>query len=182
MRLFIVRPFGTKEGIDFERVDKDLIQPAVQQLEQHGYPMSGGTTGEISRQGNIREDMFRLIVVSDLVIADVSIHNANAFYELGIRHALRPRHTFLIRSKTDQAYPFDLQTDRYFLYDAANPGAKVDDLVQALRSTLASTERDSPVFALLPRLAPHGRGQLVKVPFNFQEDVERARRDGRRGD
>ncbi len=182
MRLFIIRPFGTKEGIDFERVDKELIQPAVERLAQYGFPMSGGTTGDISRQGNIREDMFRLIVASDLVIADVSIHNANAFYELGIRHALRPRHTFLIRSRTEDAYPFDLQTDRYFLYDAPNPGAKVEDLVQALRSTLASTERDSPVFTLLPKLAPHGRGQLVKVPFDFQEDVERARRDGRRGD
>lgn len=182
MRLFIIRPFGTKEGIDFERVDKELIQPAVERLAQYGFPMSGGTTGPISRQGNIREDMFRLIVASDLVIADVSIHNANAFYELGIRHALRPRHTFLIRSQTEHAYPFDLQTDRYFLYDAANPGGKVDDLVQALRSTLASVERDSPVFMLLPKLAPHGRGQLVQAPFDFQEDVERARRDSRRGD
>jgi len=182
MRLFVIRPFGIKEGIDFERVDKELIQPAVARLAQYGFPMSGGTTGDISRQGNIREDMFRLIVVSDLVIADVSIHNANAFYELGIRHALRPRHTFLIRSQTEDAYPFDLQTDRYFLYDAANPGAKVEDLAQALRSTLASADRDSPVFTLLPKLAPHGRGQLIKAPFDFQEDVERARRDGRRGD
>jgi hypothetical protein len=38
------------------------------------------------------------------------------------------------------------------------------------------------VFALLPKLAPHGRGQLVKAPFDFQEDVERARRDGSRGE
>jgi hypothetical protein len=116
------------------------------------------------------------------VIADVSIHNANVFYELGIRHALRPRYTFLLRSQTQDAFPFDLQTDRYFLYDAANPGGKVDQLVQALRSTLVSVERDSPVFTLLPKLSPHGRGQLVKVPPDFQEDVERARRDARRGD
>lgn len=182
MRAFIVRPFGTKEGIDFDRVDKELIQPALEKLAQFGFPMSGGTTGLISRQGNIREDMFRMIVTSDLVIADVSIHNANAFYELGIRHALRPRHTFLIRSRTEDPYPFDLQTDRYFLYDASSPGDKVDDFAQALRSTLASVERDSPVFMLLPKLSPHGRGQLVKVPFDFQEDVERALRDGHRGD
>jgi hypothetical protein len=47
--------------------------------------VAGGTTAEINRAGNIREDMFRLLVVADLVIADVSIHNANVFYELGIR-------------------------------------------------------------------------------------------------
>ena len=57
--------------------------------------------------------MFRLLVTADLVVADVSIYNANAFYELGIRHALRNQHTFLLREKsTEDKYPFDLQTDR----------------------------------------------------------------------
>jgi len=183
MRVFIIRPFNTKEGIDFERVDKELIQAALAKLATLGFASSGGTTGEISRQGNIREDMFRMIVAADLVIADVSIHNANAFYELGIRHALRPRHTFLLRSLVDKHnYPFDLQTDRYFIYDAADPGASVDRLVEALRSTLATLERDSPVFSLLPKLTPHGRGQLVTIPRDFQEDVNRALSEGRRGD
>ena len=89
MRLFIVRPFGNKEGIDFDRVERELIQPALVRLNAMGVPVTGGTTVEINRAGNIREDMFRLLVVADLVIADVSIHNANVFYELGIRHALR---------------------------------------------------------------------------------------------
>lgn len=185
MRLFVIRPFGTKDGINFDRVDSDLIQPAAAQLEQYGFSISGGTTGQISRQGNIREDMFRMIVASDLVIADVSIHNANAFYELGIRHALRPRHTFLLRSKSTDPYPFDLQTDRYFLYDSETPASRIKELVDALKSTLASAERersDSPVFSLLPDLRPHGRGQLIKVPVEFQEDVDRACLSGHRGD
>jgi hypothetical protein len=121
MRVFVVRPFGEQEGIDFERVDRELIQPALARLATQGIQVAGGTTAEINHAGNIREDMFRLLVVADLVIADVSIHNANVFYELGIRHALRPRHTFMIRSATRHKYPFDLQTDRYLLYEAGNP-------------------------------------------------------------
>lgn len=179
MRAFIVRPFGTQEGIDFERVEADLIRPALAALGALGFEVEGGTTGQISRQGNIREDMFRLLVVSDLVIADVSIHNANAFYELGIRHALRAQHTFLMRSQTQHAYPFDLQTDRYFLYDAADPGAKVGELARALQSTLASGGRDSPVFQLLPGLQPHDRSVLVKVPADFGEAVQRAQQRAR---
>jgi hypothetical protein len=179
MRAFIVRPFDVKEGIDFERVEKELIQPALARLSTMGFPVTGGTTGEISRQGNIREDMFRALVVADLVIADVSIHNANAFYELGIRHALRPRATFLIRSKSPHAYPFDLQTDRYFLYDAAKPAGDedraIESLAAALRSTLASEGVNSPVFQLLPHLKPHGRTQLVKVPASFSEEVDKAK-------
>jgi hypothetical protein len=56
----------------------------------------GRTTQGIAKAGNIREDMFRLLVTADLVIADISIHNANVFYELGIRHALRAE---LLRSE-----------------------------------------------------------------------------------
>src|SRR5262252_10072544 len=114
-RAFIVRPFSTQEGIDFNRVERELLAPALVACG-----IEGRTTGEITRQGNIREDMFRLLVVSDVVIADVSIYNANVFYELGIRHGLLDRHTLLIRADgSNDKYPFDLQTDRYFVYDPA---------------------------------------------------------------
>ena len=82
--------------------------------------MTGSTTVNIAEAGNIREDMFRLLVTIDLVIADLSIHNANVFYELGIRHALRPHGALLIRADV-HSYPFDLQTDRFLLYDRQAP-------------------------------------------------------------
>jgi hypothetical protein len=173
-RAFIVRPFGVKDGIDFNEVEEKLIAPALKACG-----IEGRTTGEITRQGNIREDMFRLLVLSDIVIADVSIYNANVFYELGIRHGLQDRHTLLIRAEgTKDKYPFDLQTDRYFVYDAAEPGKKLPAFLDALRSTLASIGKDSPVFQLLPRLKPHDRQALMVVPWDFQEDVERAKKAG----
>lgn len=177
-RAFIVRPFGVKEGIDFEEVERKLIAPALQKCG-----IEGRTTGEITRQGNIREDMFRLLVLSDIVIADVSIYNANVFYELGIRHGLQERHTLLIRAEgTKDKYPFDLQTDRYFQYDSAEPAKKLDAFLDALRATLAASGKDSPVFQLLPQLKPHDRYALMIVPWDFQEEVERARKAGRAGD
>src|SRR5215471_8341127 len=94
MRAFIIRPFGTKQGINFDRVETELIDPALTALE-----ICGRTTGEILEDGNIRTDMFQQLLVADLVVVDISINNANAFYELGIRHALRDRHTFLLRSR-----------------------------------------------------------------------------------
>jgi hypothetical protein len=116
-RVFIVRPFGTKQGVNFDRVEDALIRPALDRIE--AISPESGTTQEIVEQGNIREDMFRELVTADLVIADVSIHNANVFYELGIRHGLRPNATFLLGANMD-AYPFDLQTDRYPEYDQEN--------------------------------------------------------------
>jgi hypothetical protein len=177
-RAFIVRPFGAKEGIDFEEVERRLIAPALDALR-----IEGRTTGEITRQGNIREDMFRLLVLSDIVIADVSIYNANVFYELGIRHGLQDRHTLLIRAEgSKDKYPFDLQTDRYFLYDPAAPTKHLDAFREALRSTLDSPAKDSPVFQLLPRLRPHDRYALMVVPWDFQEQVARAEKGHHAGD
>jgi hypothetical protein len=98
MRAFIIRPFGTRGGIDFDLVEEELIQPA---LQQHG--IMGGTTGQILEAGNIRLDMFQQLLVADPVVADVSLHNANVFYELGIRHALQPRRTFLDSRQKHQA-------------------------------------------------------------------------------
>src|SRR5579864_8578498 len=111
MRAFIIRPFGTKQGIDFDQVARTLIGPALTALG-----LSGRDTIEILEQGNIRVDMFRRLLTADLVVADLSIHNANVFYELGIRHALRDHGTFVLRCDVDK-FPFDLQTDRYFTYD-----------------------------------------------------------------
>jgi hypothetical protein len=184
IRAFVVRPFGTKEGIDFEKIDRELIEPALAELAKtHDVQVSGGTTQEVIRQGNIRKDMFQRLVSADLVIADVSIDNANAYYELGIRHGLQDRWTFLMRADpVPRPYPFDLQTDRYFSYDPAQPAARVGEMADALRSTLASNEKNSPVFLLLPKLKPQPRSDLITIPAAFREDVERARSAGQRGD
>src|SRR3954452_9885628 len=130
MRAFIIRPFGVKNDMDFDAVEKTLIGPALDRLG-----VTGRTTGEIVDQGNIRTDMFQMLLTADLVVADVSIHNANVFYELGVRHSLRERHTFMISCKADRL-PFDLQTDRYFTYKKEAPAESLDNLVGALRVTI----------------------------------------------
>src|ERR1041385_1373695 len=96
-RAFVIRPFNKKavaadRSIDFEQVHSTLIGPA---LAANG--LEWATTGEIVEPGNIREDMFSLILEADLVVCDITINNANVFYELGIRHALRKKRTVLIK-------------------------------------------------------------------------------------
>ena len=181
MRAFIVRPFGTKNDrqglpIDFDAVERDLIDPALTALG-----IAGRTTLKIAAAGNIREDMFRMLIASDLVIADVSIHNANVFYELGIRHALRPWRTFMIRCKGDDPV-FDLATDRYLQYERERPGDSLEALVEGLRQTRAEERKDSPIYLLLPRLPVQPPAVLAPVPQGFGEAVEQAKREKRPGD
>src|SRR3954454_5629575 len=149
---FVIRPFGKKKDakgtteVDFDRVHKDLIGPAMVANE-----LAGGTTGQIVEAGNIREDMFALIIEADLVVCDVTVHNANVFYELGIRHALRKKRSVLIKGgPVADSTPFDILTDRYLSYDIGDPGKAKDELVKVIRATLASERRDSPVFKMLP--------------------------------
>src|SRR5262245_2373951 len=184
-RAFIVRPFGTRGGIDFDAVDRLLIQPALAKSE-----VEGATTGAILQAGNIREDMFQQLLVTDLVVADVSIHNANVFYELGIRHALQPRRTVLIRARQDKPraergpedeFPFDLKTERYIEYDPKDPGKASDTLTEALRQTFDADRVDSPVFSMLPGLQQQDRARFIPVPAAFRGAVELAEKNKQSG-
>ena len=172
---FVIRPFNVKHDsagtpLDFDRVYADLILPA---LHQCGIP--GGDMGEIVGPGNIREDMFAKIVEAELVICDVSIHNANVFYELGIRHALRRKRTVVIKGgPTADPTPFDLLTDRYVKYDLADPGASVPALVRTIKAAQASDATDSPVFNLLENLPEADPNTIQAVPTSFVEELQRA--------
>lgn len=140
--------------------------------------MIGSTTEEFIQQGNIRTDMFRQLLAADLVIADISIHNANAFYELGIRHALREQYTVLIKSKKrGDPHVFDLKADRYLPYNPDEPKASLEKLVATIRETLKNESADSPVFQLLPGLISFDPGKVVVVPLKFRENVELAAQD-----
>lgn len=163
---FVIRPFNVKSGVNFETTHEQLIAPALK-----AFGVERMTTLDIFSSGNIRTDMFRLLLTADLVIADLSIHNANVFYELGIRHSLVKKHTILIRADVD-SIPFDLFTDRYLLYDAANPAACLDTLVRTIDATLHSTsDTDSPVFLLLPGLVEQDAESFLVVPPRFAERV-----------
>jgi hypothetical protein len=175
---FVIRPFGTKDvalpgenrviegqavrvsrltSVDFDAIDRELITPALAQLG-----IAAKTTEAVVEAGNIREDMFHLLMTADLVVADVTVHNPNVFYELGIRHAFRDKFTFLIRSAGNE-YPFDLRTDRYFEYDHLKPAESREKLAQAVRATLASERADSPVFRLLPRMRAEDRSRFIST-------------------
>ena len=81
-RAFVIRPFGKKTDragreIDFEEVSAVLIEPALRAAG-----LGGGTTGEIIEAGNIREDMFGLILEADVVVCDMTNTTPTSFMSL----------------------------------------------------------------------------------------------------
>jgi hypothetical protein len=191
MEVFIVRPFGKKfiakrdkntqkiieeVEFDFDRVENELIAPALKNLN-----ITGGTTGEIFEPGDIREEMFSLLLIADMVIADITTYNANVFYELGIRHALRDKKTILIKCPGFDETPFDIVGYRYVSYQKDDPSAAVPLLIKALEEARLSDRKDSPVFNLLPKLVPQDPEKLMAVPADFTEEAEIASRSKQTG-
>ncbi len=178
-KAFIVRPFGNRkvlkknpdspdyiqEDFDFDRVEKELIRPAMAATT-----LTGGTTAEVFLAGDIREDMFSSLLLDDFVIADITIHNANVFYELGIRHSLREKRTILIKCSGYAETPFDILGFKYVSYNKDDPGAAVPDLTRFINEMLAVPDRiDSPVYKVLPQLMPQDPEKYLAVPQSFAD-------------
>jgi tetratricopeptide (TPR) repeat protein len=191
---FVVMPYGTKEDIDFNRVYRDLIKPA---LEGAGFEVF--RADEEMRAGDIRTDMFQELLLADLVVADLSIDNPNVWYELGVRHALRERGVIAIRCRRDYM-PFDVYTDRTLSYhitdkssEPAVPDPKhVEDDKKRLAEFATKTinswydRKVSPVYHLLPYLnEPNFKLLQVEGAKEFRSwdmRIEIARKRNRPGD
>lgn len=115
---------------------------------------------EITHSGSIDVQMYQELLQADLVIADLSTLNANALYELGVRHALRPFTTIVI-SEDKLMYPFDL--NHVVIHSYQHLGDAIDyeeverfraALGNVIQTVLDKNEADSPVYTYLNSLIP----------------------------
>ncbi len=166
---FVVMPFGKKKGsdgspYDFNAIYKSLIKPA---LEEAGFEPF--RADEETSSGDILTDMFQELLLADLCLCDLSIDNANVYYELGIRHAFRKRG--VVHIQAGRAYmPFDIFNVRTLPYHITPEGVPdpeflktdIQAIARMTRDTWAS-DRDaihSPVFNLLSGLVEPERNTL----------------------
>ena len=160
-RCFVVMGFGTKTDyatgrkLDLNKSYRLLIKPVV---EEKGLVCI--RADEIRHSGSIDVPMYRELLQADVVIADLSTANVNAFYELGIRHALRP-HTTIVISEDKMAYPFDLNHIKITSYTHLGEGIEYEEverfrklLGETLQAVMDKQEPDSPVYTYLDGLTP----------------------------
>src|SRR5262249_43399194 len=132
-----------------------LIKPAVQDAG-----MDCIRADEIRHSGVIDVPMYHELLKADYVIADISTSNANALYELGIRHALRP-HTTIVIAERELLYPFDLNHVTIVRYTHLGDAIDYEEVIrfrQLLRDMLSAARTghaaDSPVYTYLQDLLP----------------------------
>jgi tetratricopeptide (TPR) repeat protein len=155
--LFVAMPFGSKLDptqryeIDFDDIYGRCIKTAAEGAELDVIRADEETIG-----GIIHKPMYERLLLAEIVIADLTLANANVFYELGIRHAARPRSTILIFAKKSRL-PFDVMPIRAIPYELDDAGDLSEEVAGALQETLAerlaeakeSETVDSPLFQLL---------------------------------
>src|SRR5262249_29436541 len=166
---FVVMGFGKKtdfqqqKTFDLDKSYRIIIKKAV---EDAGLECI--RADDIVHAGVIDVPMYELLLSADVVVADLSTSNANAIYELGVRHALRP-HTTIVIAEEKFKFPFDLNHLLIRKYQHLGPGidAEVADdfrgkLKEAIQQLVAGTQSDSPVYTSLPNLIyPQLRGATL---------------------
>lgn len=151
---FILMPFGKKPAgdgslVDFNSVYESLIKPAVVSAGLDPLRADEEMTG-----GVIHKPMFERLILCEYAIADLTTANANVFYELGLRHAVRPASTVLLFAEGTGQLPFDVVPLRAIPYKLgpdgkpANTAADRDTLSTRLREA-RKVKMDSPVFQLV---------------------------------
>ena len=169
---FVLMPFGQKKDAagattDFDAVYRDVIRPAIDAAD-----LAPIRADEEKAGGIIQKPMYERLLFSDYAVADLTTANANVFYELGVRHAVRPHSTVTLASKTTRL-PFDLNHFRTLMYDLGTDGSLSDG--SPIRDALTGCLReargkaiDSPVFQLVEGLRPAPIGHTKTDAFRDQ--------------
>lgn len=187
----MVMPFGTKETfaptdrkapatVDFNSLWEKAYAPAIREL---GYDpvRADGDVGSL-----IIQEMLERLAISDLVIADLTIPNANVYYEIGVRHAARSEGCVLVSA--DWTKPlFDVDQMRRITFPLPE-GVVTDEMAVPIRQALVEgipelkAGRTPPFVAIKEFPGPFklDRTQafqaLAKRLSDFQAEVTRVRR------
>ena len=152
---FVLMPFGTKtdgnkKEINFDTVYNSFIKPAI--IKANLIPIRAD---EEKDGGFIHKPMYERLLFCSFAVADLSFDNANVFYELGIRHAVKPYTTVCIFEKNTKL-SFDVAPLRAFPYDFTDGAIidlqqQTDALAKLIKINLdeQKAQEDSPIGQLI---------------------------------
>ena len=135
---FVIGPIGSEESA--ERIDADwllrgIIEPILKN-DPFNYVVQ--RANQMPKPGVITSQVINATIESDLVIADLTGANPNAFYELGIRHM--EQKAVIHMAKKGERLPFDVADYRAVLYsreqyeDLEKAKAELAKQVEAIES------------------------------------------------
>src|SRR5262249_50026653 len=128
--------------------------------------------------GPIHKPMFERLMICPYAVADITGANPNVFYELGIRHAKRPRSTVVVFSQ-GTVLPFDIALLRGIPYKVDELGEPFDTepAVEAIAKILDEARNnphdDSPFFQLIDDMpgqeVEHSKTDIFRENAQYSE-------------
>jgi hypothetical protein len=146
---FGIKPVAAGATIDFDAVYKELIAPAITDADLEPLRADEEMTG-----GVIHKPMFERLILCEFAVADLTTANANVFYELGVRHSVRPWSTILLYAEGGTQLPFDVAPLRAIPYRVGADGkpaaaAATGGLIKNRLLEARGASTDSPIFQLV---------------------------------
>jgi MAP3K TRAFs-binding domain len=177
---FVLMPYHAvvEDGqpIDFRAVYDRLIAPAIVEAGMEPLRADDDPAG-----GIFQKSMFERLVVCEFAVADLSTGNPNVYYELGVRHALRPYSTILM-FRNGWRLPLDVAHGSAVEYPVGREGEPVQlvetraRLVARLRHA-REAKVDSPVHQLVTGLpvldVDHARIDTFRAHADRDERLRR---------
>ncbi len=186
---FVLMPFGQKlraggGTIDFDKVYEDLIKPSIEAADLEPLRADEEVAG-----GIIHKPMYERLMLCEYAVADLTSANANVFYELGVRHAVRPASTVTLFAKDSGQLPFDLAPLRAIPYPIGSEGKPINTreyqakITQLLREARKNTT-DSPIYQMvegfpdIQRLKTDVFRDRVTYSTQIKQNLTQARKKG----
>jgi len=142
---FVIAPIGDPKS-DVrkysDQVFKHIIKPSAESINYK--PIRAD---QISEPGIITSQVIQHVVESPVVIADLTGHNPNVFYELAIRHAIGQPIVQMITK--NERIPFDIASSRtiqFDIHDLDNVQETKEELVKQIKAIESKNfKMDTPI-------------------------------------
>ncbi|WP_206151370.1 hypothetical protein [Starkeya sp. ORNL1] len=154
---FYIAPIG-EEGSE-ARKHSDLFLGSFVEPALEAFKLNVVRADAIDKPGIITRQIIDYIMRSRLVVADLSFHNPNVFYELALRHAVKLPIVQIIRA--NDRVPFDVNQMRTIHIDTSDIYALVPK-IESYRAEIANQVRraleadhivDTPISTYFPNLS-----------------------------
>jgi len=180
---FVLMPFGKKldatgNAVDFDRVYRQIIKPAIEAAGLECVRAEEEVT-----DGIIYKPMFERLILREYVVADLTTADANVFYELGLRHAIRSGETVLIFANGERL-PFDVGLLQALPYELnkegvpANPAKDIESLTARLKQLNKEADNskviaDSPLYRLVENYpdVSHEKTDIFCDRLNYSNEI-----------
>lgn len=167
-KCFVVTPIGN-EGTDIrkraDQVFKYIVSPVCEAVEFEPIRVD-----KINSADEITQTILDYLKSAELVIADMSCHNPNAFYEMGYRAAIGKPMIHL--KEKNEKIPFDVSGIRAFDYDLGDL-----DSVDEVKNRLIKTIKAFNIVENTLDTKPNSdsievkESQLLSVLYDIQDQI-----------